>query len=76
MLSFVIGVLQAGLGFSVWLIYYLTSIRGIDPWNPMTVPAIAILVLVFSIGILWIAIGAILAQNPGWETSNPPPASA
>jgi hypothetical protein len=72
MLSFVIGVLQIGFGFCVWLMYYLTP----DPWNPMTIPASAAMLLFFSIGILWIALGATLAINPGWETSNPPPASA
>ena len=76
MLLFAIGVLQIGLGFSVWLMDYYLAPNGIDPWHPMTIPAIATLLLLFAIGILWIAFGAILAQNPGWETSNQPPASA
>ena len=75
MLSFVIGMLQIGFGFSVWLMYYYLAPNGIEPWNPITAPAIAALLLLFSIGILWIALGAILAQNPGWQISNQPPAS-
>jgi hypothetical protein len=72
MLSFPIGVSEIGFAISVWLGYSTTS----DPWHPMTIFARAILFFIFSIGILWIALGAILAQNPGWETSNQPPASA
>jgi hypothetical protein len=72
MLSFVLGVSQIGFGYCVWLMYYLTP----DPWNPMTIPASAAMLLFFSIGILWMALGATLAINPGWETSNPPTASA
>jgi hypothetical protein len=76
MLLFAIGVSQIGLAISVWLMDYYLAPNGIDPWNPMTIPAIATLLLLFAIGIFWIALGAILAQNPGWETSNQPPASA
>ena len=71
MLSFMIGVLQTGLGFSVWLMYYLNS----DPWNPITIPAIAALLLVFFIGILWVALEIKLATEAGAQL-RPPTASA
>ncbi len=69
-----LGILLIGFVFSTWLEQQI-SISGIDPWDPMTVPAIAIVLLSFSIGILWMVLGGILAQNPGWRTSNRPPAS-
>ena len=71
-LSFVIGVSQIGLSISVWLMNYYLAPKGIDPWNPMTIPARATLLLVLFIGILWIALGATLAINPGWQDSTPP----
>jgi len=72
----VLGLMYIGLGISTWLLYYQASILGIDPWNPGTIAAFGVVLLTFPIGILWMALGAILAINPGWETSNPPPASA
>ena len=68
MLSFAIGVSQIGLSISVWLAYSTTS----DPYHPMTILAGAMLFFIFSIGILWMVLGAILAVNPGWQVSNPP----
>ena len=76
MLSLVIGVLQAGFGLSVWLIYYLASTRGIDPWTPISAPAVTALLLTLVIGILWIALGAMLAQSADRQTSSRPPAAA
>ena len=70
-----LGILLIGFVFSVRLEQQIT-ISGINPWDPMTLPAIALVLLTFSIGILWMALGAILAQNPGRQISNQPPASA
>jgi tryptophan-rich sensory protein len=72
----VLGVLYIGFGISVWLLYYQASILGIDPWNPGTIAAFGVVLLTFPIGILWMALGATLAINPNWQTSNHPPASA
>jgi len=69
-----LGILQIGLVFSAWLEQQIAT-SGIDPWDPMTVPAIAIVLLSFSIGLLWMVLGGILAQNPGLQTSDSPPAS-
>jgi hypothetical protein len=69
-----LGILLIGFVFSSWLEQQI-SISGIDPWDPMTIPAIAIVLLSFSIGILWMVLGGILARNQGWQTSNHPPAS-
>ena len=76
MLSLVIGVLQAGFGLSVWLVYYLLGRRDIDPWTPFSAPAAATILLMFIIGILWMALGAMLAQSADRQTSSHPPAAA
>ena len=70
-----LGILLIGFVFSAWLEQQI-SISGIDAWDPITLPAIALVLLTLSIGILWIVLGAILAKNPGWQDSNQPPASA
>jgi tryptophan-rich sensory protein len=73
----VLGVLYIGFGTSLGLLYYLATVRGIDPWNPTTIPAVAVMLLPFPIGILWMVLGAILAgEAAGLETSNHPSASA
>lgn len=73
----VLGILQVGFSISLWLVYYLAAIRGIDPWNPTTILAITYMLLTLPIGILWMALGAILAgEAAGLQTSNHPPASA
>jgi hypothetical protein len=71
-----LGMLYIGWGTSVSLVYYLAAIRGIDPWNPTTIPALGYMLLTFPIGLLWMALGATLAINPDWQISNQPPASA
>lgn len=72
-----LGVLQIGFSISLWLVYYLAAIKGIDPWNPTTILAITYMLLTLPIGILWMALGAILAGDAaGLQTSNHPPASA
>jgi len=71
-LSFVVGACQIGLAISVWLGYSTTS----DPYQPMTIYAWAILFFVFSIGTLWMALGAVIAgDGAGLQTPNRPPAS-
>jgi hypothetical protein len=67
--------LDSGFGLNLWLAYKLMS-TGIDIWKPMMVPAIAILLLSFGIGILWLVLGVILAGQSGWQTSTLPVASA
>lgn len=71
----VLGIMYLGLAFSFWLEYQM-SLRGIDAWNPTTLPAILIILLTPSIGIFWMILGAILAGDAGLQTSNHPPASA
>ena len=72
-----LGILQFGFSISLWLVYYLAAIKGIDPWNPTTILAITYMLLTLPIGMLWMALGAILAGDAaGLQTSNHPPASA
>jgi hypothetical protein len=71
-----LGILEIGFGTCLWRLYYLAVFRGIDPWNPITIPAYGVMLLTFPIGILWLALGATLAINPNWQISNQPPASA
>lgn len=68
----VIGLLQIGMSLSIWLMYSLAA----DPWNPMSVGAIAALLMAFCIGILWVLLGGILAQDAALQDSGPPPAAA
>jgi hypothetical protein len=69
-----LGIMLIGFVFSARLEQQI-SISGIDPWNPLTVPAIALVFLSFSIGILWMVLGGILAKNPGRQNSNQPQTS-
>jgi hypothetical protein len=51
--------------------------NGIDPWNPLTIPTIAVLAILFFIRILWMVLGAILAGDAaGLQTSDHPSAPA
>jgi hypothetical protein len=73
----VLGILYIGFGICLWLLYYLATVRGIDPWNPATIPAFGIMLLPFPIGILWMVLGGILTGDAaGWQTSNHPSSSA
>jgi hypothetical protein len=71
-----LGILHIGFSISLWLVYYLAAIKGIDPWTPPTILAITYMLLTLPIGILWMALGATLAINPNWQDSHQPPASA
>lgn len=71
-----LGVLNIGYFICMWLLYYLTVFREIDPWNPTTIPALGYMLLTFPIGILWMVMSAILAGDAvGLQSSNQPPAS-
>lgn len=72
-----LGILKIGFSISVWLLYYLTANKGIDPWEPTTIPAFGFMLLPFPIGILWMVLGAILAGDAaGLQTSEHPSAPA
>jgi len=76
MLPLALGTLEVAWGVSMWLVYYTALIQGNEPWQFATVPAIIVVLLTFPIGILWLTLGAILAENSGRQISNHPPASA